>query len=147
MDCITCLLIDIEEIKHVSKYVILKYTLKDSTLLLWLQNTYNYFENLSLEKWICSNKGKGKAVPLQVWSGPQGSRKLRFPHFMTTAQDGGKVISLTHLPPLTQEIHLVFVSVRGWVDPRAIVRPEGTCHCKIPMKPSGIEPATCRFVS
>jgi hypothetical protein len=24
-------------------------------------------------------KGKGKAVPLQAWSGPEGSRKLRFP--------------------------------------------------------------------
>ena len=45
---------------------------------------------------------KGKAVPLQAWSGPEGSRKLRFPDFMTTAQDGGKVVSLTHrslLPP------------------------------------------------
>ena len=45
-------------------------------------------------------KGKGKAVPLQAWSGPAGSRKLRFPDFMTTAQDGGKVVSLTHRPPL-----------------------------------------------
>ena len=43
---------------------------------------------------------KGKADPLQAWSGPEGSRKLRFPHFMTTAQDGGKVVSLTHRPPL-----------------------------------------------
>jgi len=43
---------------------------------------------------------KGKAVPLQAWSGPQGSRKLRFPYFMTMAQDGGKVFSLTHRPPL-----------------------------------------------
>jgi hypothetical protein len=42
---------------------------------------------------------KSKAVPLQAWSGPEGSRKLRFPDFMTTAQDGGKV-SLTHRPPL-----------------------------------------------
>jgi len=42
---------------------------------------------------------KGKAVPLQAWIGPEGSRKLRFPDFMTTAQDGGKV-SLTHWPPL-----------------------------------------------
>jgi hypothetical protein len=33
-------------------------------------------------------KVKGKAVPLQAWSGPEGSRKLRFPDFMTTAQDG-----------------------------------------------------------
>jgi hypothetical protein len=38
---------------------------------------------------------KGKAVPLQGWSGPEGSRKLRFPDFMTTAQEGGKVVSLT----------------------------------------------------
>ena len=43
---------------------------------------------------------KGKAVPLQAWSSPEGSRKLSFPDFMTTAQDGGKVVSLTHLPPL-----------------------------------------------
>ena len=43
---------------------------------------------------------KGKSVPLQAWSGPEGSRKLRFPDFMTTAQDGGKVVSLTHRPPL-----------------------------------------------
>jgi len=41
-----------------------------------------------------------KAVPLQAWSSPKGSRKLKFPHFMTTAQDGGKVVSLTHRPPL-----------------------------------------------
>ena len=31
---------------------------------------------------------------------PEGSRKLRFPHFMTTTQEGGKVVSLTHRPPL-----------------------------------------------
>jgi len=34
------------------------------------------------------------------WSGPGVSRKFRFPDFMTTAQDGVKVVSLTHLPPL-----------------------------------------------
>ena len=45
---------------------------------------------------------KGKAVPLQAWSGPEGSRKLRFPDFMTTAQDGGKVVSLTHRPPFLE---------------------------------------------
>ena len=43
---------------------------------------------------------KGKAVPLQAWSDPEGSRKLRFPDFMTTAQDDGKIDSLTHRPPL-----------------------------------------------
>jgi len=45
---------------------------------------------------------KGKAVPLQAWIGPEGSRKLRFPDFVTKAQDVDKVVSLTHrlsLPP------------------------------------------------
>jgi hypothetical protein len=37
-----------------------------------------------------------------------------------------------------QEIFLVLISVRGWVDPRVI---------KIPMTPSGIDPATFRFVA
>ena len=45
-------------------------------------------------------KVKGKAVPLQAWSGPEGPRKLRFSDYMTTAQDGGKVVSFTHRPPL-----------------------------------------------
>jgi len=36
-------------------------------------------------------KGKGKAAPLQAWSGPEGSRKLRLPDFMTMAQDGGRL--------------------------------------------------------
>ena len=58
-------------------------------------------------------KKKGNAAPLQAWSGPEGSKKLRFPDFMTTAQDSGKVVSLTHRPPLPQEIHLVLISVRG----------------------------------
>ena len=43
---------------------------------------------------------KGKAVPLQAWTGPEDSRKLRFPEFVTTAQDGGKVVSFTLWPPL-----------------------------------------------
>jgi hypothetical protein len=59
-------------------------------------------------------RGKVKAVPLQAWTGPEGSRKLRFPDFVTTAQDGGKVVSLKHRPLFTpQEIHPVFISVRG----------------------------------
>jgi len=29
------------------------------------------------------NKGKGKAIPLQVWTGPEGSRRLRLPDFKT----------------------------------------------------------------
>ena len=44
-----------------------------------------------------------KAVPLQAWSGPEDSRKLRFPDCMTKAHDGGKVVSLMHRPLLPPE--------------------------------------------
>jgi len=40
-------------------------------------------------------KGKGKAVPLQFRKSTEGSRKLRFPDFVTTAQDGGRLSALS----------------------------------------------------
>jgi len=43
---------------------------------------------------------EGKAVPLQACSGPESSRKFIFPDYVTTVQDGGKVVILTHQPPL-----------------------------------------------
>jgi len=50
----------------------------------------------------CTMGKKGTAVPLQAWTGPEGSRKLRFPDFMTTAQDDGRLSALRtgrFLPP------------------------------------------------
>jgi len=62
-------------------------------------------------------------------------------NFYKTAYEDGKVVRPAALIP--QEIQLVPISVRGWVDSRAIMRPEGLSQWKIPKIPSGIEPATC----
>jgi len=91
---------------------------------------------------------KGKATPLQAWTVPQGSRKLRFPDFMTTPQDSNKFVSLTHRPPLppgnTPGTHFGY----------SLSHPQGHSaigrilyQLKIPMTPAGIETATFRFVA
>jgi len=74
---------------------------------------------------VSISEGKGKAVPLQAWRGPEGSRKLRFPYVMTAAQDDGRLSALRTGRLYPQEIFPVLIYVRGWVDPRAIVRSEG----------------------
>jgi hypothetical protein len=71
--------------------------------------------------WYTNNKGvkgKGKAVPLQAWTDPQGPRRLKPPDFLTSAHEGGR------LSAFTPRINLVLI-FRGWVDPRA----HGTVRC------------------
>jgi hypothetical protein len=43
---------------------------------------------------------KGEAIPVQVWTGPEGPRRLRLQDFMTE-HESDKVVSPTHRPPLS----------------------------------------------
>jgi len=66
-----------------------------------------------IKQYTHTDNAEGKAVPLQAWTGPESSRKLRFPDFVTTAQDGGRLSAKRTGRLYPQEILLVLISVRG----------------------------------
>ena len=99
---------------------------------LWLRRQYNKISKIS---------------PITGPRCPESSRKLRFLENMTTAQDVGRLSALCTGRLNPQEMLLVLISAKDWVDPRAIVRLEGFNVNEIPLTPAGIEPATFRFVA
>jgi len=42
-----------------------------------------------------------KAIPVQAWTGPEGSRRLSFQVSRREVHEGGKVVSPRHRPPLS----------------------------------------------
>ena len=52
-----------------------------------------------------------------------------------------------HRPPFPQDIPLVLISVKVWIDTRDIVHPKGLYQWKVPMASSGIESSTFRLTA
>jgi hypothetical protein len=89
---------------------------------------------------------KGKAIPVTGRGGPWGCETSRLPYFSRQPAHRwrwGQPYSPAAICPPGR--FLVFISVRGWVDPRAIVRMEGLRRLKYPV--TAYEPATFRFVA
>jgi len=57
------------------------------------------------------SKGKGKAVPLQTWSGPEGFREVKVPRFRHRMMVSLSALRIGRLYP--KEILLVLISLRG----------------------------------
>jgi hypothetical protein len=93
-------------------------------------------------------KGRSKAITVQTLTGPDGSRRFRLPEFLDIRHLKVARLSDLRIGRLyPQKTSLVLISVGGWVDPSAIVRPEGLGQRKILVTPSGIEPATFRLLA
>ena len=97
------------------------------------------FVNLSIEATLSellteslkqtTNKSIARAIPLQAWTGPLGSRGFRLPEFLENRYT--KVVRLLALGTgrfYLQEISAVLIYVRRRVEPSAVVRSEGLCQ-------------------
>lgn len=78
---------------------------------------------------------KGTEKLVCAWAGPEGTRRYRLPVFkrVGTCFQPSSPAAFTH-----QEIFLVLISVRSWIDPRTIVQPQELCNWESNPRPSAL---------
>ena len=77
-------------------------------------SSYSVKNSLWMRLWTCRKTGKKvKQFHHRPGQTQRVLRKLRFPDFVTTAQDGGRLSALRTGRLYPQEILLVLISVRG----------------------------------
>jgi len=88
-----------------------------------------------------------KAVPLQARKGPEGSRKLRFPDFVTTAQGGGRLSALRTGRLYSRKYSWYSFLLEAKSTPGPWCDRKNFMSIKNPVTLAGIKPATFRFVA
>jgi hypothetical protein len=106
------------------------------TATFWFVAQYPYVHTVKVKQ-SCYRPGVAQRFP-----GSYGSQISWQRHRMAV-----RLSALRTCRIYPQEILLVLISVRGWFDPRAIVRSEGFMSMKNSMTPPEIKPATFWFLA
>jgi hypothetical protein len=120
-------------------------------LFLWMYNWISVYTLMFCCHWSFANFGyvrKVKAIPLQALTGIECSRRMRLTDFKTIGTCKWQSCQPYAPAAFTPREYSWYSSLlEAESTPGPLMRLEESCQWKIPMTPSGIDPATFRFVA